>query len=126
FISPNDCDNTHDCPVSTGDVWLSRWVTAIVSSRAYRTGRTVLFITWDEGEKGGSNDCAANTASAGCHVVMLIVSPSTPPGTRSATLFNHYSLLKTTEQLLGIPTYLGRASDPATHTMRSAFHLARP
>jgi hypothetical protein len=126
FISPNDCDNTHDCPVSTGDVWLSRWVTAIVSSRAYQAGRTVLFITWDEGEKGGASDCALNTDSAGCHVAMLVVSPSTPRGTRSAKLFNHYSLLKTTEQLLGIRAYLGRAGDSATHTMLTAFHVARP
>ncbi len=123
FISPNDCDNMHDCPISTGDVWLSRWVTTIVSSPAYRSGRTVLFITWDEGEKGGSNDCASNTTTSGCRVAMLVVSPSTPHGARSQTLFNHYSLLRTTERLLGIGTYLGRAGDPGTQDMGNAFRL---
>ena len=123
FISPNDCDNTHDCPVSTGDVWLSHWVTAIVSSRAYRARGTVLFITWDEGEKGGSNNCSLNTVTAGCHVAMLVVSPSTGPGTRSNPIYNHYSLLQTTEQLLGITTYLGHANDASTASMLSAFHL---
>ena len=57
------------------------------------------------------------------HVGMLVVSPSTPRGTRSALLFNHYSLLKTTEQLLGIKTFLGRANDHSSRSMRSAFHL---
>jgi phospholipase C len=123
FITPNLCNDMHDCSRSTGDAWLSRWVPAIVSSRAYRAGRTVVFITWDEGEGDGSDDCALNTSDAGCHVATLIVSPSTPRGTRSALLFNHYALLKTTEQLLGIKTFLGHARDRTSRSMRPAFHL---
>jgi phosphatidylinositol-3-phosphatase len=121
FITPNLCNDTHDCPVSTGDAWLSRWVQAIVSSPAYRAERTVIFITWDEGEGGSSNDCALNTSDPGCHVATLVVSPTTRRGTRSAQLFNHYALLKTTEQLLGIKQYLGRAGN--SRSMRTAFHL---
>ena len=121
FITPNLCNDTHDCPVSTGDAWLSRWVQAIVSSPTYRAERTVIFITWDEGEGGNTDDCALNTSDAGCHVVTLVVSPSTPRGARSAALFNHYSLLKTTEQLLGLKQYLGRAR--GSRSMRAAFHL---
>jgi hypothetical protein len=49
-----------------------------------------------------------------------VASPSTVPGTRSAVLFNHYSLLRTAEGLLGLPK-LGQASSfPA---MTAAFHL---
>jgi phosphatidylinositol-3-phosphatase len=69
----------------------------------------VLFITWDEGEGGSTNDCATNESDVGCHVATLIVSPSTPPGQRSGELFNHYSLLRTTENLLGLPA-LGAAA----------------
>ena len=54
---------------------------------------------------------------------MIVVSPSTPAGTRSGTLFDHYSLLKTTEQLLGITTFLGHAGDAGTSSMVSAFNL---
>jgi hypothetical protein len=53
-------------------------------------------------------------------VAALVISPSTVPGTRSATLFNHYSLLGTAEQLLGLPR-LGQAA--AFPTMTSAFRL---
>jgi hypothetical protein len=123
FITPNLCNDTHDCPVSTGDAWLARWLPAIVSSRAYRAGSVAIFVTWDEGEGGGSDDCALNTTDAGCHIPMLVVSPSTPRGARSALLFNHYSLLKTTEQLLGIKTFLGHANDHSSRSMRSAFRL---
>ena len=49
-----------------------------------------------------------------------MISPSTRPGTTSATLFNHYSLLGTAEQLLGLPTLGLAASFP---TMTSAFGL---
>ena len=52
----------------------------------------------------------------------VVVSPSTPPGTRSAVPFSHYSLLKTTEQVLGLPP-LARAAAPSTASMRAAFHL---
>jgi hypothetical protein len=123
FITPNLCNDTHDCPVSVGDAWLARWMRSIVSSPSYRDQRTVIFITWDEGEGPGSNDCAANTSDAGCHVATLVVSRSTRRGTRSAALFNHYSLLRTTEQLLGISRYLGHAGDASTRSMRTAFHL---
>ncbi|MDP9257910.1 MAG: alkaline phosphatase family protein [Actinomycetota bacterium] len=123
FITPNLCNDTHDCPVATGDAWLANWLPAIVSSHAYRAGSVAIFITWDEGEGGGSDDCALNTTDGGCHVGMVVVSPSTQRGTRSALLFNHYSLLKTTEQLLGIKTFLGHANDRSSRSMRSAFHL---
>jgi phosphatidylinositol-3-phosphatase len=123
FITPNLCNDTHDCPISTGDQWLSHWMRALLSSRAYRAGRTVIFITWDEGEGGGSRSCAADTRDPGCHVATIVVSPTTRRGTRSRLLFNHYALLKTTEQLLGIKTYLGHAGDRATRSMRAAFNL---
>jgi phosphatidylinositol-3-phosphatase len=38
----------------------------------------------------------------GCHVATIVLSPSTTPGTQSSALFNHYSLLGSTEQLLSV------------------------
>jgi hypothetical protein len=111
FVTPNLCNDTHDCSVSTGDDWLKSWVPMITSSSAYRAGKTALVITWDE-DNGGSNQVAT-----------IVVSPSTTPGTRSGTAFDHYSLLKTTEQLLGLDSYLAHAGDPGTTSMRAAFHL---
>jgi phosphatidylinositol-3-phosphatase len=120
FITPNLCHDTHDCPVSVGDQWLAGEVPQILSSRAYRAGHTVLFITWDEGDGGTTNDCATNESDVGCHVVTVIVSPSTPAGKRSGQLFNHYSLLRTTEALLGLSP-LGEAARASS--MVKAFGL---
>jgi Phosphoesterase family len=112
FVVPDLCNDTHDCPVTTGDDWLRAWFTKILASPAYLSGRTVVFLTWDEDDGSASN-----------RVPLVVVSPSTRPGTRSATFFDHYSLLKTTEQLLGITTFLGRAGDPGTTSMVSTFNL---
>jgi hypothetical protein len=120
FITPNACHDTHDCPVSTGDQWLASEVPQILSSPAYRAGHTVLFITWDEGEGGTASDCATNQSDVGCHVATVIVSPSTPAGHRSGQLFNHYSLLRTTEDLLGLSP-LGQAAGASS--MVKAFGL---
>lgn len=108
FVTPNLCNDTHDCPVSTGDAWLRSWVTKILASPAYQAGNTALFITYDEGDKTN-------------FVPALIVAPSVPAGTRSDVPFNHYSLLRTMQQLLGLSPYLENAGNAAS--MRSAFRL---
>ena len=112
FVTPDLCNDTHDCPVATGDAWLQSWFAKILASPTYLAGRTVVFVTWDEDDGSASN-----------RVPLIVVSPSTPAGTRSGTSFDHYSLLKTTEQLLGITTFLGHAGDAGTSSMVSAFNL---
>jgi phosphatidylinositol-3-phosphatase len=104
-------------------VWLSRNLPAILSSAEYRNGSAVIFITWDEGEGGGygaGEHCATNTTDVSCHLATLVISPSTKAGTRSGILFNHYSLLGTAEQLLGL-SKLGLAT--AYPTMTKSFDL---
>jgi phosphatidylinositol-3-phosphatase len=120
FITPNLIHDMHNGTVADGDSWLAKNLPAILSSRAYQSRSTVVFLTWDEGEGGSSNRCATNTTDVGCRIATIVISPSTRKGTRSRTLFNHYSLLGTTEQLLHLPK-LGRASSfPA---MTKAFNL---
>jgi len=120
FVTPNLIDDMHDGTVADGDNWLAANLPTILTSREYTSGSTAVFITWDEGEGGTATKCATNKTDVGCHVATLVISPSTKPGTRSAKLFNHYSLLGTAEQLLGLPA-LGRAA--AFPTMTSAFNL---
>jgi hypothetical protein len=120
FITPNLIDDMHDGTVADGDNWLKNNLPTILNSPEYTSGSTAVFITWDEGENGTSNRCATNTTDVGCHVATLVISPSTKAGTKSATLFNHWSLLGTAEQLLGLPK-LGKASSATT--MTAAFNL---
>jgi hypothetical protein len=125
FITPNLISDMHDGTVAQGDAWLSGNLPAILNSPEYTSGSTAIFITFDEGsgDSPGEN-CSVNTSDGSCHVVTIVISPSTPAGARSSTLLNHYSLLATTERLLGLPL-LGQAASAAT--MTSAFNLsARP
>jgi fibronectin type 3 domain-containing protein len=112
FVTPNMCNDTHDCSIATGDSWLQAWIPLITSSQAYQSGSTVLFLTYDEDDGSPTNQ-----------IVTIVVSPYTRVGTASGTAFTHYSLLKTTEQLLGISMYLGHAGDASTNSMRPDFNL---
>jgi phosphatidylinositol-3-phosphatase len=108
LITPDRCDDMHDCPVATGDAWLSAVVPKILDSATYRGGDTLLVITFDE---GSSSDQTVWTA---------VVAPSVPPGTTSSASFTHYSTLRTTEELLGLPL-LGAAS--SAPSFAADFHL---
>jgi hypothetical protein len=121
FITPNLTDDMHDGTVTDGDSWLSANLPAILHSSEYTSDSTVVIITWDEGtgDRAGEN-CVANTTDASCNVPAIVVSPSTVAHTSSATLFSHYSLLATTERLLGLPA-LGQAATATA--MTSAFNL---
>lgn len=107
LVVPDLCNDEHDCPPSTGDAWLGKWLPRIFTSPAYRSGRTALFVTYDEG--GPDN-----------RVYTVVASPSVRPHTVVATPFDHYSLLRTVESLLGLPC-LARAC--AAHSMAGPFRL---
>jgi hypothetical protein len=109
FVTPNLCNDMHDCSVRTGDTWLSTFLPKVFASAQYQAGRTAVFLTWDEDDHSASN-----------HIATLVMAPSVRPGTVSATHFTHYSMLRTTEQLLGLGL-LGSAARAAS--MRSAFNL---
>jgi phosphatidylinositol-3-phosphatase len=122
FITPNLIDDMHDGTIAQGDAWLARNLPVILTSNQYKTGTTAVFVTWDEGSGGyPAEDCDDTTSTdTSCHVATIVISPTTPVGATSSTFFTHYSLLATTEQLLGLPK-LGQASSAST--MTAAFHL---
>ncbi len=90
FISPNLCNDMHDCPVSAGDTWLAHQVPEILASPAFTTQNSLLVITWDEGD-GDSN--AVSTIFAG---------PAARQSYKSSRAYSHYSLLHTIESLWGL------------------------
>jgi phospholipase C len=109
FVTPNLCDDMHDCPLASGDRWLARWIPMMVASRTYRHGHTAILIVWDE---GGANHN---------QVPLIAVSRYTKPGTVSRRAMTHFSLLRATEHMLGIRRYLGKAN--GARGLPKAFHL---
>jgi hypothetical protein len=127
FVTPNICDDMHgalNCLFNLerdGDSWLQTWLPKITATPVYQSNDTAIVIVWDEGAFGSTGeDCHANTSDQSCHVAAIVVAPSVKPGTVVTTLLNHYSLLKTTEDLLGVPE-LGQAAKATS--MVSGFNL---
>ena len=109
MITPNICNDMHNCSIATGDQWLQRFIPLILASSQYRTQSLVLFITFDENNNSSSN-----------RIPTIVVAPTVPKQSSVGTFFTHYSLLKTTESLLHLPL-LGGARH--ANSMVRPFHL---
>ena len=48
FVTPDLCEDTHDCGVASGDAFLARLVPALLATPEYRSGTTAIFVVWDE------------------------------------------------------------------------------
>jgi hypothetical protein len=96
WITPDMCHDTHNCSVATGDDWLKQTVGEITDSSAWKNSG-VLFITWDEDDGSASNQ-----------VLTLVITPSLGHRTSSRS-YNHYSLLATIEDIMGVGR-LGKAA----------------
>jgi phosphatidylinositol-3-phosphatase len=140
FISPNLCHDGHDEPCVNGepgglesaDAWLSEWVPRITRSSAFRRDG-LLLVTFDEAEAepGATADASAccnqaqfpNTPNnggpvpgmGGGRVGAVALSPFIKARTVSKKEYNHFSTLRTIEELFGLP-FLGysRTPDPGS------------
>jgi phosphatidylinositol-3-phosphatase len=119
WITPNMCNDTHDCPLGAGDAWLQAWVPAILGSPAWKDNGA-LFITFDEGK--GDGGCCQD--AAGGRIATLVISPLVRPGFRSEVPYTHYSLLRTIEAAWGLPP-LGQARCDCAATMADFFQPNR-
>lgn len=104
FITPDMCNGTHDCPVRTGDDWLSRQVPRILASPAFTTRNSLLVVTYDEGSRASNR------------VATVFAGPAARKGYTSDTRFTHYSLLRTIEDGWGL--------EPLTDNDRNAASMA--
>jgi hypothetical protein len=94
FISPNQCNDMHSCSISTGDNWLKNHVPAILQSPACTLSSCLVAITWDEDNGAYGNRVLTIFAGSGAKTGGVAVS----------TKYNHYSLLRTVENIFGLPT----------------------
>ena len=108
FITPNSCNDMHDCPVATGDTWLSQAVPAILGSPAFTQQHSLLVIVWDEDD-----------GSQGNKVAFVATGYGVKTGFTSNVGYNHYSLLKTVEASWGLSTMT--TNDAAASAMSDIF-----
>jgi phosphatidylinositol-3-phosphatase len=110
FVTPNMCNDGHDCGNATADGWLKGEMQMVMGSSWYRQGGSVI-VTWDE---GGSNAGCCGGAAGG-QIATIVV---TAAGQRRLdTAGDHYGMLRALEEAYGVG-YLGRAADPASGDLR--------
>jgi PKD repeat protein len=108
MIEPNIFHDQHSGTLSAGDAWLKSVVNPLLNSSLMAS--TAIFVTYDEGINGGldgtiiDNSGYNGTAvSDGGQIYTAVVSNYAPyPGYNSSHPYQTYSILTTTEWLLGL------------------------
>jgi hypothetical protein len=136
FITPDLCHDGHDAPCADGspggyqgiDEFLAAWVPRITASPAFRADG-LLVITFDEAEHDDSACCneqaGPNTPApggqsggpGGGRVGALLLGPYARPGRVVQEPINHYGLLRSVEDLFGLPR-LGYAAQDGLKTLQ--------
>ncbi len=114
WISPNLCDDGHDCGVAGGDRFLARTMPTLLRGLG---PHGYLVLTWDEGSTNAG--CCGGVAQGG-HIATVLVGPDVRRGARDAQPVDHYGTLATIEQSLGLPLLAG-AADPHSGRLSSLF-----
>jgi phosphatidylinositol-3-phosphatase len=99
FITPNLCNDMHDCGITAGDTWLSQTLPVILNSRAYRDNGAV-FITWDEGAGGSDGP-----------IGMVVVSPLAKANYSNSIYYTHSSTLRTMQEIFRVRPFLRDAAN---------------
>jgi phosphatidylinositol-3-phosphatase len=95
IVVPNLLDDMHDGTIQEGDSWMQTNMDAY--AQWAKTHNSELIVTWDEDD-----------SSSGNQIPTIIVGANVKPGNYSETI-NHYSTLRTIEDLYNLP-YAGSSS----------------
>jgi acid phosphatase len=94
WITPNMCNDMHDCSIATGDKWASKNLPKLIAWDSTHNG--VLILTFDENDGTAGNQIAT------------ILAGNVNAGQYSQNI-NHYNVLRTIEDVFGVPA-LGNAA----------------
>ena len=132
FITPSLCEDGHDAPCADGrpgglvsaDAFLQTWVPKIMASPAYKADGLIV-INFDEAEvQGDASACCGEQPNpggspspgiygpGGGRTGAVVLSPFIKPGTQTSQDYNHYSLLRSLEDVFGL-AHLGFAGADA-------------
>ena len=96
FVTPDMCDDMHDCAIATGDGWLQSNLDAY--AQWAKSNNSLLVVTFDE-----DNSLSLN------HIYTAFVGQGVVPGTYSEKI-THYTVLRTIESAYGLSAIGGAAS----------------
>jgi hypothetical protein len=138
FITPDLCGDGHDAtcadPKRPGgfagiDQFLQQWVPKITGSSAFRQDNGLLALVFDEASTSDSSSCCGEIPGpdspdpgiegpGGGDTGAVLLSPCIKPGTVTEDAYNHYTLLRSVEDLFGL-SHLGYADLPGERSLGS-------
>lgn len=87
WITPNMCNDMHDCSIGTGDKWASKNLPKLIAWDAANDG--ILILTFDENDGSPGNQ------------IPTILAGNVNPGQYGQNI-NHYNVLRTIEDIFGV------------------------
>jgi hypothetical protein len=96
WLTPDLCDDAHDCGIATADSHLAALVPRITRQLG---PRGLLIVSFDE----GTSDAGCCGGSAGGRIATILAGPRLRPGARIRRPADHYSLLAALEDRFGVP-----------------------
>ncbi len=146
FITPDLCNDGHDATCAGGglgglaraDQFLRTWVPRITGSRAFTREGGLLMIIFDEsaGPQSDSTACCGEIAGpasplpgingpGGGDTGAILLSPYIRPGTVTQQAYNHYTMLRSVEDLFGL-SHIGYAGLPGERSFGSDVFACAP
>jgi hypothetical protein len=107
-LTPNLCNDAHDCSVGTADDWLGAWIPKILAGPDFTSGKLTVVITFDEDDNSQNNN------------VPFVVIDRALHGVSVSGHFNHYSLTRWLDDNAGVAPLRNAAGAP---DLRTAFGL---
>jgi acid phosphatase len=107
-VTPNLCNDAHDCSLATADAWLGSWIPTLMAGPDYTSGRLTIVITFDEDDSSQQNQ-----------VALVAIDPRLSGKTVTGT-FNHYSLTRWLDANANVSLLRNAATAP---DLRAAFGL---
>jgi len=111
FVTPNLCNDAHDCSLNTADTWLQAHIDPLVKSPTFNQD-TLLIVVFDE-------DGSGSTTHGGGQIEWGIVGATVKQGYQSTTsscgsgsncFYQHQSTLRLILKTLGVSVFPGAAA----------------
>jgi hypothetical protein len=107
-MTPNLCNDAHNCSLATADTWLNAWVPKLMAGPDYTSGNLTIVITFDEDDSSAANN-----------IPFVVINPRLA-GKTVTTAANHYSLTRWLNTNAGTALLRNAATAP---DLKSAFGL---
>ena len=106
FLVPDQCNDGHDCGDDQVDAFAKETLSKVLDGADYRKGKTLVVVVYDEDEP----------------VPNLLIAPTAIAGPIDDVTGSHAGLLKTVEQVLGLPV-LDQGQLPDATSLRSSANI---